>query len=137
MNNSMPEKSKPKSGPSILSHDMHVVGKIFSTGDIQIEGRLDGDLRSHAVTIGEKALVSGEVAGDMVTVFGQVKGTIRARQVYLCATSKVTGDVFNEVLAIETGAQLNGAVNREKDPLKNAAIKIVAEEEEEKEASKA
>ncbi|MGB0314664.1 MAG: bactofilin family protein [Parvibaculales bacterium] len=136
MNNSMPEKSKPKSGPSILSHDMHVVGKIFSTGDIQIEGRLDGDLRSHAVTIGEKALVSGEVAGDMVTVFGQVKGTIRARQVYLCATSKVTGDVFNEVLAIETGAQLNGAVNREKDPLKNAAIKIVAEEEE-KEASKA
>ena len=136
MNNSMPEKSKPKSGPSILSHDMHVVGKIFSTGDIQIEGRLDGDLRSHAVTIGEKALVSGEVAGDMVTVFGQVKGTIRARQVYLCATSKVTGDVFNEVLAIETGAQLNGAVNREKDPLKNAAIKIVAEEDE-KEASKA
>lgn len=136
MNNSMPEKSKPKSGPSILSHDMHVVGRIFSTGDIQIEGRLDGDLRSHAVTIGEKALVSGEVAGDMVTVFGQVKGTIRARQVYLCATSKVTGDVFNEVLAIETGAQLNGAVNREKDPLKNAAIKIVAEEEE-KEASKA
>ena len=136
MNNSMPEKSKPKSGPSILSHDMHVVGKIFSTGDIQIEGRLDGDLRSHAVTIGEKALVSGEVAGDMVTVFGQVKGTIRARQVYLCATSKVTGDIFNEALAIETGAQLNGAVNREKDPLKNAAIKIVAEEEE-KEASRA
>ena len=47
----------------------------------------------------------------------------------------MTGDVFNEVLAIETGAQLNGAVNREKDPLKNAAIKIVSEEE--KEASKA
>jgi len=136
MNNSMPEKSKPKSGPSILSHDMHVVGKIFSTGDIQIEGRLDGDLRSHAVTIGEKAVVSGEVAGDMVTVFGQVKGTIRARQVYLCATSKVTGDIFNEALAIETGAQLNGAVKREKDPLKHAAIKIVAEEEE-KEASRA
>ncbi len=115
---------------------MHIVGKIFSTGDIQIEGRLDGDLRSHAVTIGEKAVVSGEVAGDMVTVFGQVKGTIRARQVYLCATSKVTGDVFNEALAIETGAQLNGAVKREKEPLKNAAIKIVAQEDD-KEASKA
>ena len=61
MNNSMPEKSKPKSGPSILSHDMHVVGKIFSTGDIQIEGRLDGDLRSHAVTIGEKGLCQAKL----------------------------------------------------------------------------
>ena len=108
------EKTKGKSAPSILSHDIHIVGKIFSTGDIQIEGRLDGDLRSHAVTIGEKAVVSGEVAGDTVTVFGLVKGTIRARQVYLCATSKVTGDIFNEALAIETGAQLNGAVKREK-----------------------
>lgn len=123
------EKAKSKSAPSILSHDIHIVGKIFSTGDIQIEGRLDGDLRSHAVTIGEKAVVSGEVAGDTVTVFGQVKGTIRARQVYLCATSKVTGDIFNEALAIETGAQLNGAVKREKEPLKNAAIKIVSDED--------
>ncbi|HAT07915.1 MAG TPA: hypothetical protein DCS39_01510 [Rhodobiaceae bacterium] len=129
MKGTAPEKSKSKSAPSILSQDMHIVGKIFSTGDIQMEGRLDGDLRSHAVTIGEKAVVSGEVAGDTVTVFGRVKGTIRARQVYLCATSKVTGDVFNEALAIETGAQLNGAVNREKDPLKNAAIKIVDEED--------
>ena len=136
MKSPAPEKSKSKSAPSILSHDMHSVGKIFSTGEIQIEGRLDGDLRSHAVTIGEKAVVSGEVAGDTVTVFGQVKGTIRARQVYLCATSKVTGDVFNEALAIETGAQLNGAVKREKEPLKNAAIKIVAQEDD-KEASKA
>jgi cytoskeletal protein CcmA (bactofilin family) len=136
MKSPAPEKSKIKAAPSILSHDMHIVGKIFSTGDIQIEGRLDGDLRSHAVTIGEKAVVSGEVAGDTVTVFGQVKGTIRARQVYLCATSKVTGDVFNEALAIETGAQLNGAVKREKEPLKNAAIKIVAQEDD-KEASKA
>ena len=48
----------------------------------------------------------------------------------------MTGDVFNEALAIETGAQLNGAVKREKEPLKNAAIKIVAEEDD-KEASKA
>lgn len=118
-----------KTAPSILSHDMHVVGQIFSTGDIQIEGRLDGDLRSHAVTIGEKAEISGEVAGETVTVFGKIKGTIRAKQVYLCATCEVTGDVINEALAIETGAKLNGAVKREKDPLRNASISIVSDED--------
>lgn len=118
-----------KAAPSILSHDMHVVGQIFSTGDIQIEGRLDGDLRSHAVTVGEQAEISGEVAGETVTVFGKVKGTIRAKKVYLCATCEVTGDVINEALAIETGAKLNGAVKREKDPLKNASISITTEDE--------
>ncbi|MBT7641451.1 MAG: polymer-forming cytoskeletal protein [Rhodobiaceae bacterium] len=118
----MADTSKTKSAPSILSQDMHVVGKIFSTGDIQIEGRLDGDLCSHAVTVGVHAVVNGEVAGDTVTVFGKVNGTVRGRQVYLCATCHVDGDVFNESLAIESGAQLNGAVKNEKDPLKNAAI---------------
>lgn len=125
----MPDNSRSKAAPSILSHDMHVVGRIFSTGDIQIEGRLDGDLRSHAVTIGEKAEVNGEVSGDTVTVFGKVKGTLRGRQIYLCATCEVDGDVYNEALAIESGAQLNGAVKREKDPLKNAAISLVSDEE--------
>jgi len=122
-------KTKVKAAPSILSHDMHIVGQIFSTGDIQIEGRLDGDLRSNAVTVGEKAEIHGEVAGDTVTVFGRGKGIIRGRQVYLCATSHVDGDVFNEALAIESGAQLNGAVKREKDPLKNASISLAVEEE--------
>ncbi|MBT5156666.1 MAG: polymer-forming cytoskeletal protein [Rhodobiaceae bacterium] len=107
---------------------MHVVGKIFSTGDIQIEGQLDGDLRSHAVTVGEQAVINGEVAGDTVTVFGKVNGTVRGRQVLLCATCHIDGDVFNEALAIESGAQLNGAVKNEKDPLKNAAISLAQNE---------
>lgn len=119
----MADAPKTKSAPSILSQDMHVIGKIFSTGDIQIEGRLDGDLCSQAVTVGAQAEVNGEVAGDTVTVFGKVNGTVRGRQVYLCATCRVDGDVFNEALAIESGAQLNGAVKNEKDPLKNAAIR--------------
>ena len=121
----MSDSNRSKSAPSILSHDIHVVGRIFSAGDVQIEGRLDGDLRSQAVTIGEKAEVNGEVAGDTVTVFGKVKGTIRGRQIYLCATSEVTGDIYNEALAIESGAQLNGAVKHAKDPLKNASISLV------------
>lgn len=120
---------RSKAAPSILSQDMHVVGQIFSTGDIQIEGRLDGDLRSHAVTVGEQAQITGEVAGETVTVFGKVEGTIRGKQVYLCATCEVEGDVINEALAIETGAKLNGAVKRDKDPLKNASIDDASGEE--------
>lgn len=120
---------RSKAAPSILSHDMHIVGQVFSTGDIQIEGRLDGDLRSHAVTIGEQAQITGEVAGETVTVFGKVKGTIRAKQVYLCATCEVDGDVINEALAIKSGAKLNGAVKREKDPLKNASVSVVVTDE--------
>ena len=117
-----------KVAPSILSQDLSVSGQIVSSGDVQIEGVLEGDLRSHAVTIGEKARVTGEVSGELVTVRGFVKGTIRARQVHLCASCHVVGDIYHEALAIETGAHLDGVVRREKDPLANASISLIEEE---------
>ncbi len=119
---------KLSSAPSILSNDMQVTGQIVSTGDIQIEGMVTGDIRSQAITIGEKAVISGEIAGDMVTVYGTVDGTIRARSVHLCASCQVKGDIYNEALAIEAGANFNGTVKREKDPLAQAAITIAVEE---------
>lgn len=109
--------------PSILSADLAIKGQIFSSGDVQLDGVLDGNICSHAVTIGETARIRGEIAGEIVTIRGQVDGTIRARQVHLCSGSRINGDIFHEVLAIESGAELNGAVKREKDPLAEASIK--------------
>jgi cytoskeletal protein CcmA (bactofilin family) len=113
---------KRKAAPSILSHDMHVVGQIVSDGDIQIECKLDGNLLSHAVTVGEDAVISGEICGEVVTIMGRVDGTIRGRQVHLAATSEVTGDIYHEALAIESGAHVDGVVKREKDPLSGTTL---------------
>ncbi len=120
----MTEKKKPgRTAPSILSADLKVKGNIFSSGDVQLDGKLDGNIYSHAVTIGETAHIRGEVAGEIVTIRGVVEGTVRAHQVHLCSGSRTTGDIYHEVLAIESGAELNGAVKREKDPLSESAIK--------------
>ena len=114
-------KTPQRNAPSILGHDLRIVGRLTSEGDIQIEGRCEGDIFSHAVTIGENAVVEGEVAGEIVTVRGEIRGTIRARQVHLCATCHVVGEIYHEALAIETGAHLEGTVKREKNPLENTA----------------
>ena len=49
------QRKLSKIAPSILCKDLQVIGQITSTGDIQIDGILDGDLRSHAVTVGQDA----------------------------------------------------------------------------------
>ena len=113
-----------KMAPSILSQDCHVVGQISSTGDIQIEGRLDGNLLSHAVTVGESAEVNGEIAGEIVTIRGRVDGTIRARQVHLCASCLVTGDIYHESFAVESGAHFDGQVKHQDNPLASVAIDL-------------
>ncbi len=94
--------------PSIISSSLHVVGNLVSEGDIQIDGAVDGDIRTTIVTIGQSAEVKGEVVAESVTVHGRIEGTIRARTVILGKTARIDGDIFQETLAIEAGAHFEG-----------------------------
>ncbi len=110
------------SAPSILSSDLVIVGDLLSKGDIQMDGKLEGNIRSYALTIGETAYVSGEIISEIVTIRGAVDGTIRARQIHLKAGSVINGDIYNETIAIEAGTSFNGSVHRRDDPLAEASI---------------
>ena len=50
---------KPKPAASVLSSDLHITGNIKTTGDIQVEGSVEGDIRAHLLTIGETATIKG------------------------------------------------------------------------------
>ena len=39
-----------RSGPSIISADVKMVGKLFSTGELDINGQIEGDVRASALT---------------------------------------------------------------------------------------
>ncbi len=108
-----------KVAPSLLSQDVHLVGKIVSAGDMHIDSTIDGSVRSYAVTIGEHAVMRGEIIATRVTIRGRVKGIIRAEQVHLCDGCYVEGDIFHAALAIESGAHFDGMVKREQNPLAN------------------
>jgi cytoskeletal protein CcmA (bactofilin family) len=49
------KRAARSSAPSIISADLVVSGTLTSTGDIQIDGRVEGDVRSAGLVIGDKA----------------------------------------------------------------------------------
>ncbi len=98
--------------PSIISADLKITGNLKSNGDIQIDGRIEGDVDSKSVTIGESAEVNGIVSCERVRVCGAVSGEIRAQSVVLARSAKVDGDVVHNSLEIEAGASLQGGVRR-------------------------
>ena len=111
--------SAPKAKPpaSVLSNDLHIVGNIKTTGDIQVEGTVEGDIRAHLLTIGESATIKGEVIADDVVVNGRIVGRVRGLKVRLTATARVEGDIIHKTIAIESGAHFEGSVQRQDDPL--------------------
>ena len=111
---------KPKAAPSVLSSDLTIKGNLKTTGDIQIEGILEGDIKAHLLTVGESATVKGEVIADDVVVNGRVVGCVRGLKVRLTSTARVEGDVIHKTIAIESGAYFEGSVKRNDDPLNNS-----------------
>jgi len=111
--------SAPKAKPpaSILSADLHVTGNMKTTGDIQVEGTVEGDIRAHLLTIGESATIKGEVIADDVVVNGRIVGRVRGLKVRLTSTARVEGDIIHKTIAIESGAHFEGSVQRQDDPL--------------------
>ena len=115
--------SAPKAKPpaSVLSADLHVTGNMKTTGDIQVEGTVEGDIRAHLLTIGESATIKGEVVADDVVINGRIVGRVRGLKVRLTSTARVEGDIIHKTIAIESGAHFEGSVQRQDDPLNPGA----------------
>ena len=111
------KRAARSAAPSIISADLVVNGTLTSTGDIQVDGRVEGDVRSAGLVIGDKAFIQGEILADDVTIRGRVQGGIRARKVLLCATSHVEGNILHEAFAVEAGAFFEGNCRHSDNPL--------------------
>ena len=108
-------KAKPPA--STLSADLMIKGNVKTTGDIIVQGTVEGDIRAHLLTVGEGATVKGEVVADDIVVNGRVVGRVRGLKVRLTSTAQVEGDIIHKTIAIESGAHFEGSVQRQDDPL--------------------
>ncbi|TXH38334.1 MAG: polymer-forming cytoskeletal protein [Rhodospirillaceae bacterium] len=97
---------------SIISADLRIAGDLICQGDIQVDGQVDGDIRSSSVVIGEGAVVTGSIQAENVRICGKLIGQVKADTVTLEKTAHVTGDVLHHSLAIAQGAFLEGACKR-------------------------
>jgi cytoskeletal protein CcmA (bactofilin family) len=98
--------------PSIISADLRINGDLICSGDVQVDGWVEGDIQSRNIVIGEGATVQGGLQAETVRVCGVVNGQIKADSVVLEKSAKVTGDVLHKTLAMEQGASLEGMCRR-------------------------
>ncbi|WP_339778910.1 polymer-forming cytoskeletal protein [uncultured Thalassospira sp.] len=112
-NNTQTNHSPNKAGGlSVINSDLRISGDLISESDVQVDGFVDGDIRTRNLTIGQNGEVRGEIIADRVRVCGKVTGQIRAKDVSLADSAKMIGDILHQTLAIEPGAHLEGHCRR-------------------------
>ena len=95
---------------NIISVGTDITGNIKSTGDIRIDGSLNGNLNTKGkVVIGPTGSVTGEVICKNSEVSGALDGRIVVGQLLnLKVSSKINGDIETSKLSIEPGAIFSG-----------------------------
>jgi cytoskeletal protein CcmA (bactofilin family) len=99
---------------SWISGSILVRGDVVSTGDLVIDGQVQGtiELGDHSLTIGPSASVVADLEARVVTISGKVVGNvIGAARVELKAAASVEGDVTSPRFVMEEGATLKGKVD--------------------------
>ncbi len=98
--------------PSVIAADLNVLGNIISDGVLDIDGKIDGNVRCHTASIRPNGRVNGDISAEIVHVYGTVEGVIKAKMVMLYTSAKVVGTNMHESLSIEDGAFVDGKFKR-------------------------
>jgi cytoskeletal protein CcmA (bactofilin family) len=95
---------------TVISKGVKIEGKLSCSGNIRLDGEVQGDISSEGVVIiGENGKVNGQINADSITIGGRVAGTVRAKdKVVLEAKANLKGDIITKIMMVEAGAVFNG-----------------------------
>jgi cytoskeletal protein CcmA (bactofilin family) len=128
--NSMAHESAPTPAPrraastnasatrSVIDAWLTIRGDLESEGEVQVDGKVNGDIRCAHLVVGKDAIIVGNIIAEEVIVRGKVKGTIRAINVTLQDTALVESEIYHKSLAVEQGACFDGISRRRDEPMK-------------------
>jgi cytoskeletal protein CcmA (bactofilin family) len=94
--------------PSIISTDMCILGNVMSEGLLDIDGRIDGNVKSEVIYVRSNGQIAGDIiAGGEVHIYGSVHGVIKSPRVCIYASAHVEGTIIHTSLSIEDGAYID------------------------------
>jgi cytoskeletal protein CcmA (bactofilin family) len=107
-NNSMSNNESP--ARNIIGNGTIIKGEIESNGDIRIDGKVIGTLKSNGkIVLGQNGNIEGDIYCKQADLSGRVTGKIFVDELTsLKSTSRVEGELSTKQLYIEIGAIFTG-----------------------------
>ncbi|MBL7889755.1 MAG: polymer-forming cytoskeletal protein [Bacteroidetes bacterium] len=106
-------KNSNSENPSvnIIGAGTVIEGDITTNGDMRIDGSLTGSINVKGkLVVGPSGTIEGEIICQNADISGTIKGKIGVAELLaLKSSSKLTGDIITNKIAIEPGAAFSGS----------------------------
>lgn len=105
-------EGKPRTG-SLFGAEVAICGDIETTGDVQIDGRLLGNIRCRQFVQGAGSDVKGDIVAETARIAGSVEGTVSARHLAVAATARIEGKVEYGDISVQNGGRIDGRLSKD------------------------
>jgi len=95
---------------SVIGAGITVTGNIEASVDLQIHGKVTGDVRCATLLLGEHGEVHGNIHAERVRVAGLVEGSIETGDLAVEASARIAGDVAYSRIRIANGGVIHGKI---------------------------
>ena len=91
---------------SVISDEITITGTVTSSGNLIVNGNVDGEINCESLEIGPSGVVTGTVKAGQCSLAGKFEGKLSARTVNILSTGDLNGRLSYGKLEIETGANI-------------------------------
>lgn len=109
MSNSDGRDVHARAAPATITAGISITGDVACSTDLQIAGRVQGDVRCSTVFVDEGGSVAGGIYAERVRVSGSVEGTIESGDLAVEPGGRVSGNVSYARLKVSAGAVVEGS----------------------------
>ena len=102
-------------GFSHLGENSRFEGEVECKGEIEIAGKVNGNIKAKKLKILETGTVTGLIHAEEVEVLGYISGNIESENIHIGEKGIVRGDLnFGNNLSVSAGADILGRIQKVK-----------------------
>ena len=115
-------------GTTLISSETTVKGDITFTGQLDVEGAIEGSIQAGSgdavLRVVSGGRVSGEIKVPHATINGKIEGDIHSSErLVLAEQAAIDGDVYYNLIEMSVGAKVNGGMRHSSNVADDLAAK--------------
>ena len=109
----------PTTSDTVLGTGTVIEGNITSEGNLRIDGTVNGDISAEGdILIDKNGRVEGNLKGKAVTIGGQTRGDVDGTRISVLKSGRVWGDLTTTSLYTEEGGFIQGVITMQDERAK-------------------